>query len=471
MEWGKEMTITYVVINIVIMLIMLLVLNKMARIHVKFSRRVFTALGVGILFGALLQIIFKADSTVVKQTADWIGIVGNGYVSFLKMIVMPLVMVSIIQAITNLESSKGLGKMAGMVIGILVFTTLIAATVGSVTADVFGLNASDIQSGQVEKARSKELQTKLGDVQEQTVPEKIVSFIPENPFMDMTGSRPTSTLAVVIFSAFLGVAALQLRRKKPEQAEMFNKIVNALYAVIMRMVTLILRMTPYGVLALMTTTVAQTNVKGILSLGEFVIASYVALIIMFLIHFLLIAFTGLNPINYIKKVIPTLIFAFTSRTSAGSIPMNIETQTKRLGVEDGIANLSASFGASIGQNGCAGVYPAMLAVMIAPTVGINPWSIGFLVKLILIVAISSFGVAGVGGGATFAALIVLSSMNLPVGLAGLLISVEPLIDMGRTALNVDGSMTAGVLTAHLLGKLDKNKFNDMSLTEDSDEMA
>ncbi len=471
MEWGKEMTITYVVINIVIMLIMLLVLNKMARIHVKFSRRVFTALGVGILFGALLQIIFKADSTVVKQTADWIGIVGNGYVSFLKMIVMPLVMVSIIQAITNLESSKGLGKMAGMVIGILVFTTLIAATVGSVTADVFGLNASDIQSGQVEKARSKELQTKLGDVQEQTVPEKIVSFIPENPFMDMTGSRPTSTLAVVIFSAFLGVAALQLRRKKPEQAEMFNKIVNALYAVIMRMVTLILRMTPYGVLALMTTTVAQTNVKGILSLGEFVIASYVALIIMFLIHFLLITFTGLNPINYIKKVIPTLIFAFTSRTSAGSIPMNIETQTKRLGVEDGIANLSASFGASIGQNGCAGVYPAMLAVMIAPTVGINPWSIGFLVKLILIVAISSFGVAGVGGGATFAALIVLSSMNLPVGLAGLLISVEPLIDMGRTALNVDGSMTAGVLTAHLLGKLDKNKFNDMSLTEDSDEMA
>ena len=384
---------------------------------------------------------------------------------------MPLVMVSIIQAITNLESSKGLGKMAGMVIGILVFTTLIAATVGSVTADVFGLNASDIQSGQVEKARSKELQTKLGDVQEQTVPEKIVSFIPENPFMDMTGSRPTSTLAVVIFSAFLGVAALQLRRKKPEQAEMFNKIVNALYAVIMRMVTLILRMTPYGVLALMTTTVAQTNVKGILSLGEFVIASYVALIIMFLIHFLLITFTGLNPINYIKKVIPTLIFAFTSRTSAGSIPMNIETQTKRLGVEDGIANLSASFGASIGQNGCAGVYPAMLAVMIAPTVGINPWSIGFLVKLILIVAISSFGVAGVGGGATFAALIVLSSMNLPVGLAGLLISVEPLIDMGRTALNVDGSMTAGVLTAHLLGKLDKNKFNDMSLTEDSDEMA
>ena len=94
-----------------------------------------------------------------------------------------------------------------------------------------------------------------------------------------------------------------------------------------------------------------------------------------------------------------------------------------------------------------------------------------MVKLILIVAISSFGVAGVGGGATFAALIVLSSMNLPVGLAGLLISIEPLIDMGRTALNVDGSMTAGVLSAHFLGKLDKDKFNDMTLTDESDDLA
>jgi hypothetical protein len=465
------MNIAYVVINIVIMLIMLYILNRMARVHVKFSKRVFIALGVGILFGALLQLLFKSDSEVVKQTADWIGIVGNSYVSFLKMIVMPLVMVSIIQAITNLNSSKGLGKMAGMVIGILVFTTLIAATVGAFTANGFGLNASSIQAGQVEQSRSKELESKLTDVQDQTVPQKIVSFIPENPFMDMTGARPTSTLAVVIFSAFLGIAALQLKRKKPEQAEMFNKIVNAFYAVIMRMVTLILRMTPYGVLALMTATVAQTDVQGILNLGKFVVASYVALIVMFIIHFALITFVGLNPVTYIKKVIPTLIFAFTSRTSAGSIPMNIETQTQRLGVDDGVANLSASFGASIGQNGCAGVYPAMLAVMIAPTVGINPWSAAFLIKLIVIVAISSFGVAGVGGGATFAALIVLSSMNLPVGLAGLLISIEPLIDMGRTALNVDGSMTAGVLTAHFMGKIDKDKFNDMSLTEDSDTVA
>ncbi|MEG1365437.1 MAG: cation:dicarboxylase symporter family transporter, partial [Cetobacterium sp.] len=166
-----------------------------------------------------------------------------------------------------------------------------------------------------------------------------------------------------------------------------------------------------------------------------------------------------------KKSLPVLTFAFTSRTSAGAIPMNIETQTEKLGVQEGVANLAASFGSSIGQNGCAAIYPAMLAVMIAPVVGINPMSFEFLVKLVAIIAVSSFGVAGVGGGATFAALIVLSSLNFPVALVGLLISIEPLIDMGRTALNVSGSMVSGLVTAKVVGDLDSSIYNS---SEDND---
>src|SRR5699024_5176013 len=117
------------------------------------------------------------------------------------------------------------------------------------------------------------------------------------------------------------------------------------------------------------------------------------------------------------------------------------------------------------QNGCAGIYPAMLAVMIAPTIGIDPLSPGFILQLVLIIGISSFGIAGVGGGATFAALIVLSSMNMPVALAGLLISVEALIDMGRTALNVNGSMVASTLTSRILKNFNGDKFNDKEAVE------
>jgi L-cystine uptake protein TcyP (sodium:dicarboxylate symporter family) len=162
----------------------------------------------------------------------------------------------------------------------------------------------------------------------------------------------------------------------------------------------------------------------------------------------------------VKKIFPVLVFAFTSRTSAGSIPMSVATQTARLGTPEGTANFAASFGATIGQNGCAGIYPAMLAVMIAPTVGVDPFTAAFLLPLLAIIAFGSIGVAGVGGGATFAALIVLSAMDLPVALAGLLISVEPLIDMGRTALNVSGSIAAGTVTSRVMGQTDMRVFDD-----------
>jgi L-cystine uptake protein TcyP (sodium:dicarboxylate symporter family) len=152
--------------------------------------------------------------------------------------------------------------------------------------------------------------------------------------------------------------------------------------------------------------------------------------------------------------------------------MSVQTQTARLGTPEGIANFAASFGSMMGQNGCAGIYPAMLAVMIAPTVGIDPMAPGFLLQLLAVVTFGSVGVAGVGGGATFAALIVLSSMNLPVALAGLLISIEPLIDMGRTALNVSGSITAGTVTSRVLGETDIRVFNsDAEANLDADEQA
>lgn len=167
----------------------------------------------------------------------------------------------------------------------------------------------------------------------------------------------------------------------------------------------------------MTKTIATSDIDSIAKLGMFVIASYAALIVMFIIHLPLITFSGLNPITYVKKAFPVMVFAFTSRSSAGALPLNIKTQ-KSMGVPEGIANFAGSFGLSIGQNGCAGIYPAMLAMMIAPTVGQNPFEPGFIISVIAIVAISSFGVAGVGGGATFAALLVLSALNMPVALAG-----------------------------------------------------
>jgi len=209
-------------------------------------------------------------------------------------------------------------------------------------------------------------------------------------------------------------------------------------------------LTPYGILALMTKVVAGSSAEDILNLINFVLASYVAIAIMFVVHAMILRMNGVNVINYYKMIWPVLTFAFTSRSSAATIPLNVETQVDKLNVPQSVANLAASLGATIGQNGCAGIYPAMLAAMIAPSMGINPWDPMFILSLTAIVTISSFGIAGVGGGATFAALVVLPAMGFPVALVALLISIEPLIDMARTALNVNGAMMAGVITGRIV---------------------
>lgn len=457
----------YIIVNLIIFVAMVSILIIMQKRYIKFSKRVFLALGLGVVGGLLMQLLYGSDEFVMKGTLEWINIVGQGYVRLLQMIVMPLVMISIMSAIINLkEGGKDLGKMTSSVIGILIATAMIAAIVGIVTANLFHLNAEGLAMGANEAARAGYLESKLVDLNQTSFASRLINMIPTNPFMDMTGSRDTSTIGVVIFSAFLSVAALGIAKKKPQSFGFFKDLINSLHDVIMRLVTLILRLTPYGVIALMINVVATSSLSDILSLGQFIIASYVALIAMFIIHLVIIGGFKLNPIIYLKKVIPVLTFAFTSRSSAGTIPINIETQIDKLGVEEGTANISASLGASIGQNGCAAIYPAMLAVMIAPTVGISPFDMEFILKLIIIIAISSFGVAGVGGGATFAALIVLSSMNLPVALVGLLISIEPLIDMGRTLLNVNGAMTTGVVTSQIMGTLDKEVYNNTGQQND-----
>lgn len=459
------MNTVLIIVNVAVLLLLIFGLFMMQKKHVSFSKRVFTALGLGIIFGFIIHLIYGTTHDVTTGSIDWFSIVGSGYVKLLQMVVMPLIFISIVGAFTKLKLTKNIGKISFLVIGILLATTAISAAIGIGSALGFGLDGIHLNEGDAEKARNALLQEKVVGVENMTIPQQIIELFPGNPFQDLTGARPTSTIAVVIFAAFIGIAYLGVRRKDPEHGEFFAKIIDTLYAVIMRVVTIILRLTPYGILAIITKVTATSDYEAIAKLGKFVIASYVALILMFIVHLLLISFAKLSPVNYVKKALPTLTFAFTSRTSAGTLPMTIKTQTKDFGVSEGIANFAGSFGLSIGQNGCAGIYPAMLAVMVAPSAGINPTSPSFILTLILVVAISSFGVAGVGGGATFAALIVLSVMNLPIAIVGLLISVEPLIDMGRTALNVSGSMTAGVLTSKATGELETEIYQQPNVVE------
>lgn len=438
----------YGIFNLVLFAALLGFLFQLSKMGMGLSRRVLVGLVLGSIFGFYLQLVFGLTAVATSETLEWTNVVGNSYVNLLRMIIIPLVLITMMASVLRVEEIKSLGKIGGTVVGILVLTTMIAASIGIVMATLFGLNAGELASGARELARAEVLESRLAT--DRSISQLLTGMVPRNIFADMSEARPTSIIAVAIFGMLIGVAALLVSEEDKEHGSRIKSFVDTTQAVIMRLVKLVISLTPYGVMALMTRVIATTDGGAILTLISFVIASYIAIGLMFLVHGLLIAFTGANVREYFQKVWPVLTFAFATRSSAATIPLTIRAQIEELKVPPPIANISASFGATIGQNGCAGLYPAMLAVMVAPTVGVDP-DIGFIASLLVVVAIGSFGIAGVGGGATNAALVVLPAMGFPVTVAALLISIEPLIDMGRTALNVNGAITTGLLTNRFLG--------------------
>lgn len=456
------MTLLFILLIIAIFAAMLWAIGYLKKLNLSFNARVLIALAVGIIFGALLQIIVK-DKEILGTSVSWISIVGSAYVKLLTMVAFPLIFISIVKSVAMQES--GMGKSTARIMAVFLITVFIAAMVSGTLSAVFGLNAEGLNSGENEMHRQEVLMEKQESFSKLPMQEQIVNIIPSNPFYALTGQGNNATLAVVFFAFMIGLAAMQLKNHKKDVADRFIQGIQDISDVIMHLVRIIIRLTPYGVLALMTKITATSDWEAILKLVNFILISYAAMIIMVIVHMLYLLTAGLNPLTFYKKSMSNLLFAFTSRSSAATLPITINNAENNLGVPEGIANLASTLGTSVGQNGCAGVFPAMVAVMIAPTMGINPLSIGFLVRVALLCVLASFGTVGVGGGATFTAIVVLSALDFPVGLVGLLISVEPIIDMGRTALNISDSLLAGVIAAKRTGVLNEEIYNRKEIVE------
>lgn len=451
-----------IVIVLIIFAVLLYGLFILQQQHVGYTKRVFVGLTLGIVFGGMLQGLFGSGNAMVDEAIEWINIVGGGYVRFLQLLIMPLIFVSLVQSFTKIERNINIGKISTNVLGMLTITVMVASVVAIIVTLLFNLDGAEFTRKAGESMQFLDLQERQAQVANLSIPEQLLNYIPSNIFEDLANLRISSTISVVIFSVLLGTAYLGVNRKEPEYAKSFKHMIDTLHVIVMRIVTLVLRMAPFGIFAIMTRMTATLSIESLLDLGIFLVANYTAIFIMFVIHGIILLLHGLNPIQFFKKAGTALSFAFSSRSSAGTLPMNIATQTDALGVDSTTANFSATFGMSIGQNGCGGIYPAILAVIVAPTVGWDMSNPITWISIILAAAISSLGVAGVGGGGTFAALIAFNVLGLPIEIVGLMISIEPIIDMGRTALNVNGSIIAGVTSSKRLNLLDKSVYDDNS---------
>lgn len=427
-----------------------------------YSFRVLSALVIGLLFGIVIQVILGINTKESISLLTFMSIFGDGYVILLKMIVIPLIFIAMTTSIMNSDDTNSLSNRVGKIIKNLMFTVSIAALVGIAVVLIFQIDGNQlVQSAGINSDISSKSEVVIDDQKSMantSYADYILGIIPSNLFMMFSGQKSTDTLSVVLFSMFFGYCILQIKKRKPEKVQPFIEFTNSLKEVILSMVKEILKLTPFAILAIMAQFSATASAKSFMAMFDFLLASYVAIIIMFIIHLIIITLNGLSPKQYAKKAWKVMLFGFGSRSSMAAIPLNIETQVQEFGVDEQTASMAASFGASIGQNGCAGIYPAMLAVISAQMLGV-PLTFMFIVKLVLIIAISSFGIAGVGGGATFAAVAVLSILGFDVRIVAILVGIEPLIDMARTALNISGAMLAGVVTANKNNTLDKNIYN------------
>ena len=227
----------------------------------------------------------------------------------------------------------------------------------------------------------------------------------------------------------------------------------------------VIKFMPYAVVALLANTITSQGISSIVSVLQFILALYISVAILFIIHLIFITLNGLNPITYIKNSTEALLLAFTSRSSLGTLPVTIESLVQNHGVDEGLSSFTASLGANMGMNGCAGIYPALMAVTLANMAGVN-MDMSFYVMLLIVITISSFGIAGLPGTATMAVSVVISGVGLGsyFPLVGGILAIDPILDMGRTMINVNGAMVSSITVGKSLGKIDKEVFSKKNIS-------
>ena len=419
----------------VVTLLAILLLHFLAKRKVKFSYRVLVALGLGLLTGIALGSV----STTIRP-------IGQLYVRLISMVVIPLVFVSILRSFTQLGTSEKLKSISVRSLFWLLSTTAVATALGLAAALLFeigkGFDVSDI------------VYTPREVVPIETV---LLNLFPNNIVAHMVNNQ---MIPVIIFAIFIALSINFEARRKPEAVKPVTDLIEASSKVMVGVTKMVIKFTPYGVFALMANAAGRNNIETLKSLLVYILLMYGVMLIHFVfVQLGLIAVVGkLNPIQFVKNIFPAQVVAFTSQSSYGTLPVTVKTLTDRNGVSEKIASFVAPLGANIGMNACGGIFPAMVAIFTANAFGINLQFTDYIL-IIFTTTIASIGIAGVPGIATIAATVVLATLGLPIEGIALVAGVDALIDMGRTAINVTGTMVAATLTAKKENELDLEIYN------------
>lgn len=439
---------------LVLLAIIFFIIAKLIK-RFDYSKLVMIGTVAGIVLGIIIQAVsgFADDPmkiSFVAETTKWYSLFGGGYIDIIRMLVIPLIIVSIIYVIINMDTNTNISRLTRYTLLTSMTMLAISASIGFALAYFYKLGGSStIATG---KSMIRETHS---------VVDTFRNILPANPFQAMLDFN---VIAIVIASVIVGISARGVRKNTDYKLETFTKLINDLHRIISYMADMILGFMPFAVVPLLANTIAQNGIQAIKDVIAFIVILYISIAIMLVVQSIALILHGINPVWYFKNALSTLVLAFTSRSSVGVLPSTITTLSEKLDVDDATASFVASFSATAGMQGCAGIYPAMLIVFVANTVGV-PIDLSLVVTSIIVVTIGSIGIAGIPGTSITSASVSVSGVGLSqyFALVNPILAIDPLLDMGRTMLNVSGGMTNALMVEKRLKRFENKKEN---ITED-----
>lgn len=414
-----------------------------------------------ILLGMLLGVIFGIAMTLfdggVEMVQDWVKPFGTIFIKSLKLIAIPLIFASLIKGVSDLKDISKLSKMGGKTIAIYLVTTLMAVSIGLLLVNL-------IQPG---KSISKETQSELvanysentTKYKEEAVKQKqsgplqaLVNIVPENIFFASTDNK--NMLQVIFFAIFFGVGLILI---PPKKGKIVKEFFDGFNEVILKMIDLIMLASPVGVFALLATLIAEApHIDLFKALGWYSATVVLGLLLMIVVYLTFMSvFTKKSPLSFLRAIAPAQLLAFSTSSSAATLPVTMDCVTESVGVDDEVSSFVLPVGATINMDGTS-LYQAVAAVFIAGAFGMD-LSLSIQLGIVVTATLASIGSAAVPGAGMVMLVIVLGQAGIPEAGLALIFAVDRPLDMCRTVVNVTGDATVATLVAKSEKKLKKGK--------------
>ncbi|MGJ7440376.1 dicarboxylate/amino acid:cation symporter [Aquipuribacter sp. MA13-6] len=420
---------------------------------------------VGLVLGVVLGVVARQMGDTAAGDPNWLTValdtVGSTFVTLLRAVVPPLVFLAIVASIANLRQVTDAARLAGQTLLWFAITALVSVgigiTIGLVTNP--GLNTSVDATAAADPGRTGSWLDFLTGI----VPVNVLGLQASSSAGE-DGSISTglsfNVLQIIVVAIVVGIAAL----RSGSAAEPFLGFTRSALAVVQKVLWWIIRLSPIGTVGLLGTAVSQYGWDALAPLGVFVIDVYVGLLIVLLVLYpVVLRLNGLNPVRFFAGAWPAIQLAFVSRSSIGTLPVTQRVTERNLGVPRAYASFAVPLGATTKMDGCAAIYPALAAIFVAQFYGID---LG-LTDYLLIAFVSVVGSAATAGltGAVVMLTLTLSTLGLPLEGVGLLLAVDPILDMGRTAVNVAGQALVPTVVAKREGILDQRVYDSSNAAD------